>query len=91
MKQLLKVIEVLPQREFTDAQGVQVTVKTMKIAQGTDVYLVEAFGKEAEKIPADLGGADLIWCDLSFGIRESEKDGRVFYNQQVRISNVTRI
>ena len=91
MKQLLKVIEVMPQRTFQSQRGENIVATGMRLSQGRDQFYGEAYGQQAIGLPENLGGGDLVWCDLSFTVNKREYEGKTFYEQRVNVSNVERI
>ena len=92
MKHLVKVVEVLPQRSFETKNGERVVSVPMVLEQGRDQFYVEAMGKEATSLPENLGGGDLVWCDLSFNVSswENQKNEKV-YSQRVQVSGIRRV
>ena len=92
MKQLLKVIEVMPQRTFESRNGEKVVAVPMLLEQGRDVFFGEAFGKEALSLPDNLWGGEMVWADLAFSVRQWENQQRErVYSQGVQVSNVRRV
>jgi|GEM_PF-5112383 len=92
MKQLVKVVEIHPQRSFETKNGERIVSVPMVLEQGRDQFYVEAMGKEATSLPENLGGGDLVWCDLSFYVRswEIQKNEKV-YSQKVQVSCIRRV
>lgn len=91
MKQLLKVVEVLPKRQFDSKNGEKIEVVPMRLQQGRDQFVADAVGGDARSLPENLGGGDYVWADLAFSVREWEKDGQKMYGQSVNISRVERL
>lgn len=92
MKHLVKVVEILPQRSFDTKNGEKVVSVPMLLEQGRDQFYAEAYGKEALALPENLGGGEMIWCDLSFSVNswENQQNEKV-YTQRVQVSNVRRV
>ena len=91
MKYLLKVVAVLPKREFPAKNGEKIEVVPIRLMQGRDQFLADAMGGDARSLPENLGGGDYVWADLSFSVREWDKDGQMNYGQNVNISKVERL
>ena len=86
MKQLLKVVEVLPKRQFDSRSGEIIEVVPLRLMQGRDQFIADAVGSDARLLSENLGGGDYVWADLSFSVREWEKDG-----QNASVSKVRRL
>lgn len=92
MKLLLKVVAVLPKREFPAKNGEKIEVVPLHLMQGRDQFVADAVGADARSLPENLGGGDNVWCELSFSVREWDgKDGQKMYGQSVNISKVERL
>ena len=92
MKELLKVVEIFPQRSFETQNHETVVSVPMILEQGRDQFFAEAYGKEALSLPQNLGGGEMVWADLSFSVRSWEnKESQRVYSQSVQVSNVRRI
>ena len=91
MKYLLKVVAVLPKRDFTAKNGEKIDVVPIRLMQGRDQFVADAVGEDAHSLPKNLGGGDNVWCELSFSVREWDKDGQKNYKQSVNISKVERL
>ena len=91
MKYLLKVVAVLPKRDFTAKNGEKIDVVPLHLMQGRDQFVADAVGVDARSLPENLGGGDNVWAELSFSVRVFDKDGQKNYNQNVNISKVERL
>ena len=50
MKQLLKVVEVLPKRQFDSKNGEKIEVVTLRLQQGRDKFVADAMGGDARHL-----------------------------------------
>ena len=91
MKYLLKVVALLPKREFPAKNGEKIEVVPIRLMQGRDQFVADAVGTDARSLPENLGGGENVWCELSFSVREWDgEDGKKKYGQSVNISKVER-
>ena len=92
MKYLLKVVAVLPKRDFTAKNGEKIDVVPIRLTQGRDQFMADAMGADARSLPENLGGGDYVWADLAFSVRIWDgKDGQKMYGQSVNIAKVERL